>query len=198
MFTLILASKNEHKVTEILPLIGNRPIEIKSLATFKHFPEIKEDGHTFSENAAVKAQAVFNFFKQPVIADDSGLEVAALKGAPGIYSARYAGAQGNYLQNNLLLLENMQSLIGEQRRARFVCTICFKTKEQETYFTGITEGYILQEFRGESGFGYDPLFFIPELNKTYAQLSLTEKNEWSHRGKAVRKLLYYLDHHNFY
>lgn len=193
MFNLIIATNNKHKITEISHLFGNRHIVLKSLMDFKNFPEIIEDGDSFQENAGIKAQKVFEYLSLPVMADDSGLEVPALNNEPGIYSARYAGADSNYVKNNLLLLEKMRDLNGEARKARFVCTICYKDKTQEKYFTGITEGYILESLQGEGGFGYDPLFYLPQLNKSFAQLTLQEKNNYSHRGKAIRKFLEFLN-----
>jgi XTP/dITP diphosphohydrolase len=193
MFTLMVATTNNHKINEIRPLFENRSITLKSLADIQDFPEIIEDGSSFEENAAIKARTVFNKFRLPVIADDSGLVVPALNNAPGIYSARYAGPEADYYQNNLMLLKNMQSLKKQDRLARFVCTICYKDNENELFFTGITEGQIIDSFKGEDGFGYDPLFFYPKLNKTFAQLSMQEKNKHSHRGKAVRKFIEYFD-----
>lgn len=193
MFTLMAATTNNHKINEIRPFFEDRLVELKSLADFKDFPEIIEDGNSFEENAAIKARAVFEEFNLPVFADDSGLVVPALDNAPGIYSARYAGPGSDYHQNNLLLLKNIQSLKNEDRLARFVCTVCYKDSSDELFFTGTAEGRILDSFKGEGGFGYDPLFFFPKLNKTFAQLSMQEKNKHSHRGKAVRKLIEYLD-----
>ncbi len=193
MFTLMVATTNNHKINEIRPLFENRSITLKSLADIQDFPEIIEDGSSFEENAAIKARTVFNKLRVPVIADDSGLVVPALNNAPGIYSARYAGPEADYYQNNLMLLKNMQSLKKQDRLARFVCTICYKDNENELFFTGITEGQIIDSFKGEDGFGYDPLFFYPKLNKTFAQLSMQEKNKHSHRGKAVRKFIEYFD-----
>ena len=193
MFTIMAATTNNHKINEIRPLFENRPVSLKSLAEFKDFPEIIEGGSSFEENAAIKARAVFEHFNMPVFADDSGLAVPALDNAPGIYSARYAGPEADYQKNNLLLLENMKLFKNEERLARFICTVCYKDSNNELFFTGIAEGRIIDSFRGEGGFGYDPLFFYPELNKTFAELSMEEKNKYSHRGKAVRKFIEYLD-----
>jgi len=193
MFTIMAATTNNHKINEIRPLFENRPVSLKSLAEFKDFPEIIEDGSSFEENAAIKARAVFEHFNMPVFADDSGLAVPSLNNAPGIYSARYAGPEADYQKNNLLLLENMKLFKNEERLARFICTVCYKDSNNELFFTGIAEGRIIDSFRGEGGFGYDPLFFYPELNKTFAELSMEEKNKYSHRGKAVRKFIEYLD-----
>ncbi len=193
MFTLLIATKNRHKLNEISTILVNRPIELKSLADFGNSPEIIENGQTFRENAAIKADTCFEYFHLPAMGDDSGLEVPALGNEPGVFSARYAGADTNDLKNNLYLLDKMKGLTGEQRRARFVCTICYRDEGHREFFTGITEGYILDEFRGQSGFGYDPIFYIPEIGKTYAELSMEEKNAISHRGKAMIKFAAFLD-----
>ena len=157
------------------------------------FPHIIEDGNSFSENAAIKAQICYRAFQQPIFADDSGLEVPALNNEPGIFSARYAGPHSDYNANNYLLISKMKNFSGSQRKARFVCTICYMDETGSYFFSGATTGFILNSFQGGSGFGYDPLFFLPRLNKTFAELSLEEKNTYSHRGKAVRKLLKFLD-----
>lgn len=189
---LLLGSTNPHKLQEIKPLFDELNIALLSLADMDPIPEIEEDGLTFEANAAIKARICFEAFKMPVFADDSGLEVKALAGAPGVYSARYAGEHSDYLANNMLLLKNMQNIPENERQARFVCTVCYKDAHSELYFTGSSEGIILNEFRGTGGFGYDPLFYIPHLGKTYAQLSMEEKNILSHRGKAIAKFVKYL------
>ncbi len=193
MFELIVATQNAHKLDEIRPLLGNRPVQLKSLAEFETIPDIIENGKTFEENAAIKAEICFNAFKQPVFADDSGLEVPSLQNAPGIFSARYAGEHANHRANNMLLLENMKPFTGEERKARFVSTICYMDNSEQYFFTGITEGLILEHLQGSEGFGYDPLFYLPEINKTFAELSLEEKNRYSHRGKSVRQFIDFLD-----
>ncbi len=193
MLELLLATQNAHKLDEIRPLLKDRPVHLKSLAEFDTIPEIIENGHTFAENAAIKAEICFRHFKQPVFADDSGLEVPALNNEPGIFSARYAGEHANHRANNLLLLEKMKHLSGSQRAARFVSTICYIDESGRYFFTGITEGLILEHLKGSEGFGYDPLFYVPELKKTFAELSLEEKNRYSHRGKSVRRFIAFLD-----
>ncbi len=189
---ILIATGNKHKLQEIAEILADLPLRLKSVHDLPRSLEVEETGRTFRENAALKARAYFSLASMPVLADDSGLEVLALNNEPGIYSARYAGEHANYHQNNRFLLEKMRSLKGDQRKARFVCTVCFKTEEKEWFFTGITEGFILTELKGESGFGYDPLFFVPELNKTYAQLSREEKNRISHRAKALAQFKKFL------
>ena len=197
MFNLIIATSNKHKMFEIRPLFRNRPVALKSLADFDRIPQIIENGDTFAANAAIKARAVFEYFSVPVLADDSGLEVPALDNAPGIHSARYAGEHANHEKNNLLLLKNMEGFAGQERQARFVCTLCYKDALREKFFTGISDGYILESLAGRGGFGYDPLFFFPQMNKTFAQLTPEEKNRHSHRGRALQKFLKWLDRQNF-
>jgi XTP/dITP diphosphohydrolase len=121
-----------------------------------------------------------------------GLEVYALDNEPGVRSARYSGPEANYSKNNMLLIHKIKNIAPLERQARFVCCICYKDAQEEKYFTGITEGIILESLRGDGGFGYDPLFYLPELDKTFAELSTDEKNKLSHRGKAIRKLRNYL------
>lgn len=193
MFELIVATQNKHKLQEIQPLFGSRPIHLKSLADMKMVPEIIENGSSFQENAAIKARICYQAYKQPVIADDSGLEVFSLNNEPGIYSARYAGPQADYKLNNRLLLQKMRSVPEGERQARFVCTVCYIDKSGEYFFTGYSAGVILAELRGEGGFGYDPLFYVPHLGKTFAELSMEEKNTLSHRGNAIKKLITFLD-----
>ncbi len=193
MFDLLVATQNPHKIKEMQPLFDAQSIRLKSLAEMQTIPDIIEDGNSFEENAAIKARICYEAFKQPVMADDSGLEVSALNNEPGIYSARYGGPHADYNLNNQVLLKKMRSVPEDQRQARFVCTICYKDESGEYFFTGTAKGIILSKLTGTEGFGYDPLFYVPELHKTFAQLSLKEKNMLSHRGKAVRKLITFLD-----
>lgn len=191
MFELLLATSNAHKLEEIKPLFQDTDIRLISLTEMDSIQEIIEDGLTFKENAAIKARICFEAYKIPVIADDSGLEVTALGNTPGIYSARYAGLHSDYAANNQLLLKNMQSIPESKRQARFICTVCFTDAHNELFFNGTTEGIIQNCLSGTAGFGYDPLFYIPHLNKTFAELSMQEKNKLSHRGKAINKFITY-------
>ncbi len=197
MITLLSGTTNQDKISEFYALLDDRKVNLKSLRDFEIFPEVVEDGHTFKENAAKKARNYFEHFGLPVFADDSGLEVFALNNEPGVYSARYAGEDATYHENNLLLIDKIKKVPENQRQAQFVCTICYKDKEQELFFTGTTEGIILTEFRGNQGFGYDPLFYVPEVGKTYAELPMQEKNYISHRGKAIEKFIDYLKKYHF-
>ncbi|MBN2424504.1 MAG: XTP/dITP diphosphatase [Calditrichaceae bacterium] len=189
---LVVASSNPHKIRELSKLLEKLPVRLHSLTEYKDLPEIIEDGKSFEENAGKKAKIIHNHLKLSVLADDSGLEVPALNNEPGVYSARYAGKNSSDKQNNELLLQKMKYLTGEQRKARFVCTLCFIRRDTEIFFNGYSEGLILEEFRGDNGFGYDPLFYVPSLDRTYAELSDDEKSAISHRGKAMTEFKNYL------
>ena len=182
---MVLASRNRHKIAELEALLSAYvpDVEILSLDEVGIFGEIEEDGTTFEENALIKARvaATSGYIG---LGDDSGLAVRALGGAPGIYSARYAGEHGNTEENNALLLKNMAGVT--DRYAEFVCVIACVTPDGEEFFVrGAAAGEILREYHGEGGFGYDPLFFDPIKNKTFAEMSAEEKNTVSHRGHAV-------------
>lgn len=185
MFSLIIATTNPNKVSEIGLQLDTRSIILKSLADFQNFPQVEEDGATFKDNALKKAREYFRFFNLPVVADDSGLVVPALNDEPGVFSARYAGPGATYEDNNRLLIKKIKQISEKERLGKFICQICYKDGYEERIFSGITKGIILTHLTGEKGFGYDPLFYIAELNKTYAQLTTEEKNRISHRGKAI-------------
>lgn len=188
MGKIILATKNKGKVKEFVQLLAGMPVEVLSLNDLAGIPEIEETGSTFEENAALKAKTVAKITGLITVADDSGLEVDALGGAPGVYSARYAGEKADDAANNAKLLEALGPLPLSERTARFRSCIAIATPQGECYFAqGVCEGLIGFEPQGKQGFGYDPLFLIPEKNCTMAQLSLEEKNQISHRGKAFRK-----------
>ena len=186
---IVLASRNAHKIKELQTLLSKyiEGIEILSLDEVGIFEEIEENGSTYLENALIKANAAS---KSGYIGmgDDSGLSVRALDGAPGVYSARYSGEHANYAANNALLLKNLE---GESdRAAEFVCTIAcvFPDGREPICVEGRTQGVILEELRGNDGFGYDPLFYYEPFGKTYAELTYEEKNSISHRCKAIEKL----------
>ncbi|APF20590.1 Nucleoside-triphosphatase rdgB [Caldithrix abyssi DSM 13497] len=189
---ILIATGNKHKREEIQQILNGLEVELISIDQLPESIEVEETGETFTENARLKAEAYFELTGLPVLADDSGLEVPALNNEPGVRSARYAGENADYLKNNQLLLERMKDLASSDRKARFRCVMCFKTSEGEWFFEGITEGEILQEFRGSGGFGYDPLFYVPALQKTYAELTPEEKNRISHRGLALKKFKKFL------
>ena len=171
---LVLATHNKGKKREYEFLFKKYPIEVKGFSGFKGIPKIEEEGGTFEEIAKRKAQSASRILGVPTLADDSGLVVEALNGAPGIFSARYAGESADDYQNNLKLLEEMRGK--ENRNATFVCSIAIaKPAGQVLNYTGRCPGIILNELRGATGFGYDPLFYYPPLSRTFAQLSVEEK-----------------------
>lgn len=185
---LVLATHNKGKKREYELFFKKCPIKIKGLSEFRRIPEFEEEGRTFKEIAIKKAQFASRILDVPALADDSGLEVEALNGAPGIFSARYAGESADDYQNNRKLLEEMRGK--EDRTATFVCSIAIaKASGQVLTYTGRCPGLILNEPVGTNGFGYDPFFYYPPLNKTFAQLSVEEKSRVSHRGQAMRKLV---------
>lgn len=190
MKKIILATGNQGKLLEFRNLISGYPWSVLSLKDFSELPAVEETGTTFRENARLKAVATAEKTGFIVLADDSGLEVDYLNGMPGVYSARFAGEPGNDLKNNQKLLSMMEGVPDPLRSARFCCTIAVATPGGRVeYFEGFCEGQILKEPRGCNGFGYDPLFYLPEMGKTMAQLTGMEKNRISHRGKALRGIL---------
>ncbi len=185
---LLMASRNKGKLLELTRLLDEIPVDILTLGAFPELPETTEDGQTFFENAAKKAQEAARGSGILTIADDSGLEVDALGGLPGIHSARFAGEPADDTRNNKKLLKLLHDVPPEKRTARFVCVIAVATPGGEVYSAqGQCDGVILEEPRGCGGFGYDPLFYIPRLQKTFAELTVEEKNPLSHRGKALQE-----------
>jgi XTP/dITP diphosphohydrolase len=191
MKKVILATTNKGKMKEFQVLLEPLDIQIITIDQLEQelLPEVIEDGETFEENALKKANAFYEQYRLPTLADDSGLEVDSMGGAPGIYSARYAG-DGKSDQDNVdKLLHEMQGIIEEQRNANFTCAIAYVDGGNPPLITrGICRGRISVQPQGEHGFGYDPVFYLPELNKTMAQLSKEEKNQISHRFQALKKL----------
>ena len=188
MTELVLASGNKGKLAEFQRLLDGMDIQVKSMKDFPEIGEIVEDGATFAENALIKARAVCKAAGKPAMADDSGLMVDALDGAPGIFSARFAGEQRSDADNNAKVLQLLEHVADENRTARFFCAIAIVLPDGREYTVeGTCEGTILRELQGEGGFGYDPLFYVADLGKTFAQLTMEEKNSISHRGNANRK-----------
>ncbi|NLF70331.1 MAG: XTP/dITP diphosphatase [Candidatus Anammoximicrobium sp.] len=189
--TLLLASRNRKKLREIAELLNGLDVTLVSAADFPEAPEVEETGRTFAENAALKAGTVAAATGHWTIADDSGLAVDALDGAPGVYSARYAGEQSNDRQNNEKLLAQLRDVPDERRGAQFVCCLALADPAGaiRLHVEGRCRGQLLHEPRGQNGFGYDPLFWIPEYRKTFAELTLTAKSVLSHRARAFEKLL---------
>jgi len=184
---LVLATRNQGKISEFKELVSGFNIEVKSLEDFGPIPPVEEDGNSFEENAYKKAHLTARFLGLPALADDSGLVVEVLDGAPGICSARYAGEGATDQENNLKLLEAMK---GEDNRNAFFETVIAIAvpRGPALIYEGRCEGEIVHELTGENGFGYDPLFYYPPMKKTFAQISLEEKNSVSHRGRAISEI----------
>ena len=184
---LVIASGNLGKIVEIQELLTGFPVEIKSLADFGPIPEVVEDGETFDDNAYKKASFTAKILGIPALADDSGLVVAALDGAPGVYSARYAGENATDNQRVAKLLKEMQGQTN--RSAAFECVISIAVPSGPALtYEARCEGLIAEKPIGEKGFGYDPIFFYPPLKKTFGQMTIAEKGQVSHRGKALHEL----------
>jgi XTP/dITP diphosphohydrolase len=194
---LLLASSNPGKLREYRTLALAGPpdlhLELELLPHFSELPRFEESAPTFAENAAGKALHYSRFTELPVLADDSGLAVDALGGAPGVHSARYAGAGASDGERIVKLLGELRSRHGSDRRARFLCVLALAKRERIVgVFSDRVEGEILDAPRGADGFGYDPIFYVHALGKTFAEIPAEEKNLYSHRGKAFRKLLEFL------
>jgi len=171
---------------EMAAILGHLPVELITLDAFLEIGDIPETGNTLKENAFIKAERVHRLTGLPALADDTGLEVDALNGAPGIYSARYAGADATFDDNCQKMLKELHGIPVEKRTARFRTVIAFVNGGQKEWVEGVAEGRIIEEKRGIGGFGYDPIFYYPPLRKTFAELDSVEKNSISHRGKALR------------
>ncbi|MCV2402116.1 XTP/dITP diphosphatase [Marinomonas sp. C2222] len=188
--TIVLASNNAGKIKEFNSLLGEMQIDVKPQSAF-NVEEAEETGLTFIENAILKARNACAQTGLPALADDSGIEVDFLKGAPGIYSARFAGEHGNNQANNDLLLEKMAGVPVEERSARFHCVLAYmRHKDDPTplVFHGVWEGRILESAEGQEGFGYDPVFYVPDQGCSAASLSKEVKNTISHRAKALQQM----------
>lgn len=190
MRKLIIATRNQGKMRDFKALFDTYNIPVISLADLKEpVKDIEESGETFEENAALKAEAVCRQFNIPVIADDSGIEIDALSGAPGIYSARYAGPEKDDQANTEKVLREMKNIPEDKRTARFVCVLAIAQPGKKTIFKrGECEGSIAYKSRGNNGFGYDPIFYPLGYTKTMGELTLDEKNSISHRKKALDKI----------
>lgn len=193
---VVVATKNVGKVAEIAGELAALGIEVLDLTAFGELPAAVEDGDTFAANAIIKAKHYSRLTGKACLADDSGLEVDALHGEPGVYSARYAGEAATDTANNEKLLANLASVDDQERTARFRCVLAF-VDPKGTIITsdGTCEGVILRQYRGRGGFGYDPLFAVPALGKTLAELTVIEKNAISHRGRALKKMAGLLARH---
>ncbi len=186
---IVFASGNEGKVREIREMLEGMGIELVSLSNYAGVPEIVEDGKSFQENALKKAKIISEFTGETVLADDSGLQVEVLTGEPGIYSSRYAGEKATDEENNTKLLTKLKNISQEKRKAFFVCVlVLYRRDGSYDYFEGKWNGQIIDERRGNNGFGYDPIFLVPELKMTAAELPAEIKNKVSHRGQAFAQL----------
>ncbi len=185
---IVLATHNSKKIKELQDIIAH-DCQIKDLSSFP--TQWEETGQTFAQNALIKAEAVAKMTDLPILADDSGLEVAALQGAPGVYSSRYAGEDGNDRANNHRLLDELR---GQQnRQARFVCCLCYLDETRQAhFFEGSCEGHIGHEAQGKLGFGYDPLFYPKGSNRSLGEYSAAEKNQMSHRHHAIKEWLAFI------
>ncbi len=191
---VVIATGNEGKLREFRQMLEPRGFVVHGLKELKDHKEPEENGKTFAENAVIKAQAVTDQYGIMAIADDSGLEIDALNGEPGVYSARYLGHDTPYSYKNQVLLERMQGV--QNRRCRYVCSIALTRPQAEpVVFTETVECVVAREPKGSNGFGYDPIVFYEPLGKTMAEMSREEKNAISHRGKAVRDLEAWLSGH---
>ena len=185
---IVLATRNSDKVKEIKEILGDLDVKITYLKNYPNVGEIEETGATLEENAFIKARTVAKQVNKIVMADDSGLEVDVLGGKPGVRSSRFAGKDANYSDNNKKLLDLMKDVPDENRTARFRCVVAICTPDdEEEVVEGTCEGIIGREEKGEAGFGYDPVFVVPEFGKTFAELGYGIKNEMSHRAKAFRR-----------
>ena len=193
MKKFIVATKNSGKLNEIKEILKDTEYDVVSMIDIGYNDEIEENGATFEENAMIKANALHQFCGQTVLADDSGLEVDALGGAPGIYTARFAGEGATDLQKIEKLLDLLKDVPFENRKARFVCSIALILDNGEKFVVKETcEGYINERLEGSNGFGYDPIFYVAQYKKTMAQLDVEIKNSISHRGKALKKMLQFV------
>ena len=189
---IVIATRNRHKAVELQTLlhgVGYDAVRLDEIDPDGKIPEVEETGTTFKENALLKAHAIAKATGLPSVADDTGLEVDALGGAPGIFSARYAGENCTYEDNVKKLLRELSDVADDRRTARFKTVAVYVHKETELSAEGVVEGVITEKAEGVGGFGYDPVFSVLDMKKTYAQLADEEKNRVSHRGKAIRSLI---------
>ncbi|MED4392860.1 XTP/dITP diphosphatase [Priestia aryabhattai] len=194
MREIIIATKNAGKVKDFETLFSPKGFKVTSLLDFPEIEDVEETGVTFAENATLKAETISSALNKPVIADDSGLAIDALNGEPGVYSARYAGENKDDNANIEKVLQKLHGVPFEKRTARFHCTLAIAVPGKRTELVeGTCEGRILEEKRGENGFGYDPIFFVEKWNCSMAELSKEQKNQISHRANALEKLAPLID-----
>lgn len=194
MREIIIATKNAGKVKDFETLFSPKGFKVKSLLDFPEIEDVEETGVTFAENATLKAEAISSVLNKPVIADDSGLAIDALNGEPGVYSARYAGENKDDNANIEKVLQKLNDVPFEKRTARFHCALAIAVPGKRTEIVeGTYEGHILEEKRGENGFGYDPIFFVEKWRCSMAELTKEQKNQISHRANALKRLAPLID-----
>tara|TARA_B110000263_G_scaffold130308_1_gene113307 strand:+ start:7136 stop:7729 length:594 start_codon:yes stop_codon:yes gene_type:complete len=193
---IILATHNSDKCKELQDTFINTKIHIYTLKNFPEIGEIIEDGNTLESNAFIKSRTVYNLTKIPTISDDTGLEVDALNGAPGIYSARYAGKECSYSDNVNKLLLDMQNVDEKYRTATFKTVVTYVSQDLELVAEGSVKGIITRKPYGKKGFGYDPIFYVLSQDKTFAEMNINEKQKCSHRGNAIENLKRLFKEHN--
>ena len=190
---IVLATHNRGKMKEMSSILAHLPVKLLTLDDFPQIGEIPETGETLKENAFIKAETVHQKTGLPALADDTGLEVVALDGAPGVHSSRYDGETATFEDNCRKMLQEMDGIPAEERTAQFHTVIAFVSDSGNEWTEGMVEGRILENKRGDGGFGYDPLFYYPPLKKTFAELNSELKNNISHRGKALRNFCQILE-----
>ena len=190
---IVLATHNRGKMKEMSSILAHLPVKLLTLDDFPQIGEIPETGETLKENAFIKAETVHQKTGLPALADDTGLEVDALDGAPGVHSSRYDGETATFEDNCRKMMQEMDGIPAEERTARFHTVIAFVSDSGNEWAKGVVEGRILDKKRGDGGFGYDPLFYYPPLKKTFAELNSQQKNNISHRGKALRNFCQILE-----
>jgi len=193
---IILATHNLDKCIELQETFINTKINIHTLKNFPEIGEIIEDGNTLESNAFIKSRTVYNLTKIPTISDDTGLEVDALNGAPGIYSARYAGEECSYSDNVNKLLLDMKNINEKYRTATFKTVVTYVSQDLELVAEGSVKGIITRKPYGKKGFGYDPIFYVLSQDKTFAEMNVNEKQKCSHRGNAIENLKRLFKEHN--
>ena len=189
MMKVVIATHNKDKLKELKKGLSNLSIDLMDLSSFPEICEIIEDGKTLKENALIKAKTVFDITGIPAIADDTGLEVDAIGGKPGIYTARFAGENCTYMDNVNKMLSVMKNIKESNRGAIFKTVMAFYDGKRELFSEGIVKGIITKEKKGLGGFGYDPIFYVVEEGETFAEMTIEKKNIISHRGKAIKKLM---------
>jgi XTP/dITP diphosphohydrolase len=189
---LVLATQNKDKVKEIQELLGELNIRVLTVNELPDAPVVEEDGRTLEENAAKKARVIAEYTQLPAVGDDTGLEVDYLEGAPGVYSSRYSGENATYEDNVRKLLTDLEGVPPESRQAQFRCVVAFHADGKNHFEEGVCKGVITESPRGNRGFGYDPVFYVPEYDCTFAEMDLSLKNKISHRARAFLALKKYL------